>query len=99
MNVTFILPNITLSPANAFSSISPIYQLIIIPGPAQISLTPPTNLLQQLFDAYPNLYIQIPSIRMPNKMLLVTIIAQFVKICDNNSNSTGKVYYILDDKI
>ena len=32
-------------------------------------------------------------------MLLATIVAQFVKIWDRNSNYTSKVYDILDDKI
>ncbi len=32
-------------------------------------------------------------------MLPATIVAQFVKIWDRNSNYTGKTYNILDDKI
>ena len=36
---------------------------------------------------------------MPNKMLFATIVAQFVKIWDKNSNYTGGAYNILNDKI
>lgn len=36
---------------------------------------------------------------MPNKILSAIIIAQFVKIWEKNSNYTGEVYDILNDKI
>ena len=36
---------------------------------------------------------------MPNKMLSTTIVAQFVKIWDKNSNYISKIYDIFDDKI
>ena len=36
---------------------------------------------------------------MPNEILLATIIAQFIKIWDRNSNHTGEEYDILEDKI
>ena len=37
--------------------------------------------------------------KVSNKMLLATIVAQFVKIWNKNSNYIGKAYDILDDKI
>ena len=80
MNVLLIHPNVIPGLTNAFGSTSLIHQPIITPGSAQISLTPPTNLPQQPFNAYANLYIQIPPIRVPNKMLPATIITKFVKI-------------------
>lgn len=36
---------------------------------------------------------------MPNKMLSAIIVAQFVKIGDENSNYTDEVYNIPNDKI
>lgn len=36
---------------------------------------------------------------MPNNTLPATIIAQFIKIWDQNSNYTDKIYDILNDKI
>ncbi len=36
---------------------------------------------------------------MPNEMLPTTIVAQFIKIWDKNSNYTSKAYNILDNKI
>ena len=85
--------------ANALGSPFPIHQPRITPGPAQTGSTLPANLLQQSFNAYTNLYIQIPPIKVPNKMLPATIVAKFVKIWDKNSNYTGEAYDILDDKI
>ena len=99
VNVTPIPPNVTPGPANAFGSTSPIHQPTITPGPAQIGSTLPADLPQQPFNAYANPYTQIPPIRMPNEMLPATIVAQFVKIWDKNSNYTGEAYDILDDKI
>ena len=71
---------ITPYPANALGSPFPIHQPTITPRPAQTGSTLPTNLPQQLFNAYTNPYTQIPPIRVPNKMLPATIVAQFVKI-------------------
>ena len=39
------------------------------------------------------------AIKKPNKILPTIIIAQFVKICDKNSNYTEEVYDIFDNKI
>ena len=36
---------------------------------------------------------------MLNEMLSITIVAQFIKIWDKNSNYIGEVYDILDNKI
>lgn len=91
VNVRPISLNITPSFANIFDSISPIYQLTITPRPAQIGLTLPANLLEQVFNTYANSYTQIPSIKMLNKMLFAPIVAQFVKIKDKNSNYIGKI--------
>ena len=38
----------------------------------------------------------IPPTKMPNKILPITIIAQFIKIWDKNSNYIGKAYDIFD---
>ena len=92
-------PKITPDPANAFDSIPPIRQPTITPGPAQIDSVLPADLPQQPFNASANPYTQIPPIRVPNEMLPATIVAQFVKIWDKNSNYTGEAYDILDDKI
>ncbi|WP_375449258.1 hypothetical protein, partial [uncultured Nostoc sp.] len=99
VNVTPVPPNVTPGPANAFGSTSPIHQPTITPRPAQISSIPSADLPQQPFNTYANSYTQIRLIRMPNKILPATIIAQFIKIWDKNSNYTGKAYDILDDKI
>ena len=71
---------ISFYPANALGSTPLIRQPTITPGPAQIGSTPPANLPQQSFNAYTNLYTQIPPIRIPNKILPITIVAQFVQI-------------------
>lgn len=60
MKVMPVPPNVTLSPANTFGSISFIHQITVTPGSAQIGTTPPADLLQQLFNIFANLYTQIP---------------------------------------
>lgn len=67
--------NITPSPANTFGLITAIHQVIMTPGLAQINATTPADLLQQLFNISVNSYIQIPPIKVPNKMLSATIVA------------------------
>ena len=90
---------ITPYPTNAFGLLFPIHQPTITPGPAQTGSTLPANLPQQLFNTYINFYTQIPPIRVPNEILPATIVAQFVKICDKNSNYIGEAYDIFHDKI
>ena len=90
---------ITPHPANTFGSTLSIHQPIITSGPAQIGSIPPTDLPQQPFNTSANSYTQIPLIRVPNKMLPATIVAQFRKILDKNLNYTGEAYNILDNKI
>ena len=75
MNFTSIPINVTPSPANVFSLILPIYQSIINLVSAQIGPILPADLLQQPFYIFANFYIQIPFIRMSNKILPATIIA------------------------
>lgn len=75
-----IFINITSHPANVFGSTLSIYQLTIIPRPAQIGSILPANLPQQPFNHSGNLYTHIPPIKVLNKMLFATIVAQFVKI-------------------
>lgn len=75
-----IFINITSHPANTFGSTLSIYQLTIISGPAQIGLILPADLPQQPFNDSGNLYTHMPPIKVLNKMLLATIVAQFVKI-------------------
>ena len=99
MNITPILSKIIPGSTNAFGSTSPIHQLTITSGSAQITPTPRTNLPQHLFHTYANFYIQIPPIKVPNKMLSTIIVAQFVKIWDENTNYIGKTYVIFDNKI
>ena len=77
---------ITPYPSYALGLLFPIHQLTITPGPAQTGLTLPANLPQQPFNPYTNPYTQISPIRVPNKMLPATIVAQFVKIWDKNLN-------------
>ena len=91
--------HVTPDPANSFGSTLPIHQPTITSGPAQIGSIPPADLPQQPFNASANPYTQIPPIRVPNEILPATIVAQFVKIWDKNSNYTGEAYDILDDKI
>lgn len=71
---------ITLYFINTLNLIPLICQPIITSGLAQINSILLLNWPQQIFNTYENLYIQIPPIKEPNKMLLATIIAQFVKI-------------------
>lgn len=79
-NFTPIFSDVTLDSANAFSSTFLIYQSTITLKVAQISSIPSVDLLQQLLNAFANLYIQIPPIKVSNKMLSIIIIAQFVNI-------------------
>lgn len=57
-----------------------IYQQLITLGAAQISSISPPDWSQEISKAYKNLYIQIPPIKVPNKMLPTIIVAQFVMI-------------------
>ena len=66
--------NIISGLTNTSGLILPIHQPTITPIPAQIGPTPTSNLLQQLLHTFANPYIQIPPMRMPNKMLSTTII-------------------------
>ena len=91
--------SITPHLANALGSTPPIRQPTITPRPAQINSIPLPDWPQQAFNAYENPYTQILPIKVPNKILPVTILAQFIKIWDKNSNYTSKAYDILDNKI
>ena len=71
---------ITFYLVNILSLTPPICQPTITPGPTQIGLIPSQDWPQQVFNSYTNPYTQIPPIKMPNKILPTTIIAQFVKI-------------------
>ena len=73
-------PNIIPNPTSTFSSTLPVHQLIITPVPAQIGTILPADLPQQPFNTSVNLYTQIPPIKVLNKILSATIVAQFVKI-------------------
>ena len=58
---------------------------------------PPTADLT--IDQHINPYTQIPPLQVPNEMLPATIVGQFVKIWNKESNYTGEPYDILDDKV
>lgn len=84
---------------NTFDLTTPICQPTITPIPTQFGFVSPPDWPQQAFNAYRNPYIQIPPIKVLNEMLPATIVTQFVKIWDNNSNYIGEAYNILNDQI
>lgn len=71
--------NIISNPANTFGLIPLIYQLIITSILTQIDIILFANLPQQFFNTFANSYVQILPIKVPNKMLSLIIVAQFIK--------------------
>lgn len=69
-----IPPNISSDPINTFNIIFLIHQLAIMLKLAQIGSILLPDLILQLVNAFANLYIQIMSIKVLNKILRITIV-------------------------